>query len=138
MLRLLFVSIVFLAIDFYFFQGLKAIWGKKKGRHNLFIFVFWITSFLFMAGLVIVHLNTQLPNGRAIPMLLTALSLIQSIYIAKFLCIPFLLLDDLRRLSTELFRLTVTKKTSTNNLHLMKENLISSPQSLPLRGLWRK
>jgi len=103
------LCLIVLLLDFYCYKAIISVfkkWSPKTKRN--FTIVWWtINSLLIIGVFAAIYLNLFL-TVRAI--ILVAFFLLS---VGKVFMLPFLLIDDLRRFSIKLFRLTKTKQTSS-------------------------
>ncbi len=103
---LIIVSVALLVIDYYIFTGLKSALKGRFFQSKRFSQIYWGTSVLLIAG-VFISIFFKLGVGTRSAILLVFFLL----FVAKILLLPFLFIDDLRRLVIWLKRQFNTKPT---------------------------
>jgi predicted MPP superfamily phosphohydrolase len=133
---ILLISTILLLADAYFMGGIRGAFKKRQFPHKReFAVVYWIFSVLLITG-VLISIYVKIPVGlRATIMLLFFL-----IMILKVTFLPFLLIDDIRRLTIWIkgrSKKPASKVLATNPIprseFLMKAGLIAG--AVPLTAL---
>lgn len=117
--------VIMLLVNFYVFQGLKTVGASWSGRTRLIVFgLYWLAcavSLAFFAAMPFVNVEQWQKPVRTY-FFATAVGLIM----AQMLVIPFLLIDDLRRLAQWVIAQFVTRSTDAAPGHESAEAISRS------------
>ena len=95
-MRFIFLFVVLLAIDLYAFQAFRVIaQGWSATARNILTVAYWLVP-VFTLVLILVGTYTDFPNTNKTTFTILR-TLVFIAYVSKFVVIPFLLIDDLRR-----------------------------------------
>ncbi len=95
-MRFIFLFVVLLAIDLYAFQAFRVIaQGWSATARNILTVAYWLVP-VFTLVLILVGTYTDFPNTNKTTFTILR-TLVFIAYVSKFVAIPFLLIDDLRR-----------------------------------------
>lgn len=117
-------SIFIIAFDFYFFNAIISVFKKwKSTTKKIFSIVYWSFSIFLIIGVFAgIYLNLFL-TLRAIILVSFFLTVA-----CKFVMLPFLIIDDLRRLSIKVKR-TLQKKKEETSPKQTQANILDEPIS---------
>ena len=136
-LTVFFICIGVIAIDFYLFPGMRL--GLKKWKftqEKLFAWIYWTLSVIITSG-VFVGIFVKMSLGIRAAFLLAFFLL----FISKVMFLPFILVDDIRRIFLKIRKTknkpAVSKTAEPNAIprseFLMKAGLLAG--SVPLAGM---
>ena len=127
-LPILFLSALILALDVYVFQFVKVVFADNSYKKAIYT-VYWAIPTLFIGMLVFYNLY-KIEKLDIFYRLFFGIMF--SVYIAKFVSFPFLVIDDLIRLFTWIGHTTgfTTPKTTQIITENLAENLKETPDTL--------
>ena len=114
---LIIISILLIAIDIYIYKAIRSVSWKWKGQKHLsFTYIWWGYTLLLIAGVFVsIFFNIKFLL-RSIILVVFFLTFVSKIFI-----LPFLIADDLRRISIWIKR----------KFNRKKENIINEEKSIP-------
>ena len=128
-LPILFISALILALDMYVFQFIKVVFADNNYKKAIYI-TYWSISIILILVLTVSNLYR---TEKLDTFYRVFVSIMFTIYIAKFIIVPFLIIDDLIRLFTWIghTRGFISPKTTQNITEIITENIAEKTDNLP-------